>query len=204
MRETEGLTMYQGGSPIKAWYSSTHGGYVFSSGEIGWSGTSWTKHANDFDGSIGSFADLSSRAYDRDSPWFYCDWGSRGEYNKTAWLKSDELADIVNIILLVKNDPSTRDHLYQVDKSNPAGTDTWDFEKVKSELRSRGINPFSSISDALDQAEVLLLIFPATEETLLFLPRSLKTGLICAHLQIFKSSARCLMLKKDDKLEYDG
>ena len=148
VRETEGLTMYQGGSPIKAWYSSTHGGYVFSSGEIGWSGTSWTKHANDFDGSIGSFADLSSRAYDRDSPWFYCDWGSRGEYNKTAWLKSDELADIVNIILLVKNDPSTRDHLYQVDKSNPAGTDTWDFEKVKSELRSRGINPFSSISDA--------------------------------------------------------
>jgi len=134
VRETEGLTMYQGGSPIKAWYSSTHGGYVFSSGEIGWSGTSWTKHANDFDGSIGSFADLSSRAYDRDSPWFYCDWGSRGEYNKTAWLKSDELADIVNIILLVKNDPSTRDHLYQVDKSNPAGTDTWDFEKVKSEF----------------------------------------------------------------------
>ncbi|MBI5127240.1 hypothetical protein HZA76_02175 [Candidatus Roizmanbacteria bacterium] len=153
VRETDGLVIYQGGSPIKAWYSSTHGGYIFSSGEIGWSGTSWTKHASDFEGSVGSFSDLASKAYDRDSPWFYCDWGSRGEYNKTAWLKPQELADVANIILLVKADSSTRDHLYQPDKPNPAGTDTWDFEKVKSELRSRGINAFSSISDVTVSAD---------------------------------------------------
>lgn len=153
VQETAGKVMVQGGSPIKAWYSSTHGGYVFSSGEVGWSGTSWTKHASDFEGSVGSFSDLTSKTYDRDSPWFYCDWGSRSEYNKTAWLKPQELADITNIILLVKNDPSTRDHLYQIDKSNPAGTDTWDYEKVKSELRSRGINPFSSASDVSVSAD---------------------------------------------------
>ena len=147
VNDTAGWVMVSGGSPVKAWYSSTHGGYIFSSGEIGWSNTSWTKHASDFDGSVGSFSDLASRAYDRDSPWFYCDWGSRSEYNKTAWLKPSELADIANIILLVKNDPSTRDHLYQIDKPNPAGTDTWDFEKVRSELKSRGINPFSTLSD---------------------------------------------------------
>lgn len=150
---TSGQVMTQGGSPIKAWYSSTHGGYVFSSGEIGWSGTGWTKHASDFDGSVGSFGDLASRSFDRDSPWFYCDWGSRGDYNKTAWLKPQELADIVNITLLVKADSSTRDHLYQVDKPNPAGTDTWDFEKVKSELRARNITPFSSISDGSVSAD---------------------------------------------------
>lgn len=153
VNDTSGKAMVQGGNPIKAWFSSTHGGYVFSSGEIGWSGTSWTKHASDFEGSVGSFSDLASKAYDRDSPWFYCDWGSRGEYNKTAWLKPQELADIVNIILLVKNDSSTRDHLYQVDKSNPAGTETWDFDKVRSELRSRGINPYSSISDVSVSAD---------------------------------------------------
>lgn len=146
VQETAGKIMTQGGNPIKAWYSSTHGGYVFSSSEIGWSGTSWTKRANDFEGAVGSFADLNSKAYDRESPWFYCDWGSRPEYNKTAWLKSEELADIVNIILLVKADSSTSDHLYQVDKPNPAGTDTWGFDKVRQELRSRGITPFTSIS----------------------------------------------------------
>ncbi|MFH0979644.1 MAG: SpoIID/LytB domain-containing protein [Candidatus Roizmanbacteria bacterium] len=153
VNQTEGQVMVQGGSPIKAWFSSTHGGYVFSSGEIGWSGTSWTKHSNDFDGSINNFSDLTSRAYDRESPWFYCDWGSRSEFNKTAWLKPQDLADIINIILLVKNDSSIRDHLYQVDKSNPAGTDTWDFERVKSELRNRGIASFSSINDGSVNAD---------------------------------------------------
>lgn len=153
VNDTAGWVMTHNGSPVKAWYSSTHGGYIFSSGDIGWSGTAWTKRAVDFEGSVNSFSDLTAKSYDRESPWFYCDWGSRGEYNKTAWLKPHELADIVNIILLVKNDPSTRDHLYQVDKSNPAGTDTWDFEKVKAELRSRGISPFSSISDASVNAD---------------------------------------------------
>jgi len=143
---TSGQVMVQGGVAIKAWYSSTHGGYVFSSGDIGWSQTSWTKHTTDFDGSIGSFSDLSSKSFDKESPWFYCDWESRSEYNKTAWLQSEELADIVNIILLVKNDSSTRDHLYQVDKSNPAGTDTWGYDKVKQELKARNISPFSSVS----------------------------------------------------------
>src|SRR3989339_368136 len=86
VNQTEGQVMTQGGNPIKAWFSSTHGGYVFPSGEIGWSGTSWTKRASDFDGSVGSFSDLNTKAYDRESPWFYCDWGPRAEYNKTAWL----------------------------------------------------------------------------------------------------------------------
>lgn len=153
VNDTAGWVMVHNGSPVKAWYSSTHGGYIFSSGDIGWSNTAWTKRAVDFEGSVNSFSDLAVKSYDRESPWFYCDWGSRGEYNKTAWLKPHELADIVNIILLVKNDPSTRDHLYQVDKPNPAGTDTWDFERVRSELKSRGVGSFSSISDASVNAD---------------------------------------------------
>jgi len=147
VNDTAGWVMVKDGAPVKAWFSSTHGGYVFKSSEIGWSDTSWTKHGSDFEGSAGSFSDLASKAYDRESPWFYCDWGSRGEYNKTAWLKSEEVADIVNIILLVKNDPGTSNHLFQVDKSNPAGTDTWNADRVKTELRNRGKAPFSSISN---------------------------------------------------------
>lgn len=142
--------MVKGGSPIKAWFSSTHGGYVFSSAEIGWSGTDWTKHANDFTGSVNSFDDLKNNAYDRDSPWFYCDWGSRSEYAKTAWLKPEELADIVNVILLARKDSSTRDHLYQPDQPNPAGTDTWDAGRVRQELGGAAYSTIDSVSVSAD------------------------------------------------------
>jgi peptidoglycan hydrolase-like amidase len=138
--------MTQGGNPIKAWFSSTHGGYVFSSSDVGWSGTSWTKEARDTSGDVNSFSDLKNNAYDKDSPWFYCDWGSRADYNKTAWMKSDEVADIINVILLMQNDSGVKDHLYQTDKSNPAGTDTWDAGRVKQEL-SKYRTAYNSISD---------------------------------------------------------
>jgi SpoIID/LytB domain protein len=145
---TSGLVMLQGGNPVKAWFSSTHGGYIHSSGDIGWSDTSWTKNAQDTMNNVSSFSDLKNNAYDKDSPWFYCDWGSRSDHNKTAWLKSDEVADIVNVILLVQNqsDTATKEHLYQTDKSNPAGTDTWNAERVRQEL-SKYMTPYNSISD---------------------------------------------------------
>lgn len=147
---TAGKAMVQGGSPIKAWFSSTHGGYVFSSSDIGWSGTSFTKRAQDASGPINSFSDLQNNAYDKASPWFYCDWGSRGG---TAWLRQEEVADIVNVMLLVQADSGTKEHLYQTDKSNPAGTDTWSSDRVKQELRNRSIAPFNSVSGASVDAD---------------------------------------------------
>jgi len=144
---TAGQVMMQGARPIKAWFSSTHGGYIHSSADIGWGATSWTKNAKDTSSdSISSFDDLRNSAYDRDSPWFYCDWGGRKQYNNTAWLKPEEVADIVNVLLLVQRDSSVKEHLYQTDRPNPAGTDTWNEEKVKQELRSRGGTPFNTIS----------------------------------------------------------
>lgn len=152
---TKGDVMIQGGSPVKAWYSSTHGGYVFPTSEIpGWSATSWTKNAVDApSASFGSFSDLHANAYDRDSPWFYCDWGSRSQYNKTAWLKPDEVADIVNIILLARADSSTKEKLYQTDKPHPYDGELWAQDKVKSELRSRNITPYNNISDVSVSAD---------------------------------------------------
>ncbi|MEK7160079.1 MAG: SpoIID/LytB domain-containing protein [Patescibacteria group bacterium] len=148
VQETAGKVMINGGQVIKAWYSSTHGGYVFSTSELpGWSATSWTKHATDTTtGTASSFSELASNAYDRDSPWFYCDWGSRSQYNKTAWLKSSEAADIVNVILLARKDSSTGDHLYQTDKPHPYGGEVWNEDRVKQELSSRGGSPYNNIS----------------------------------------------------------
>lgn len=147
VNETSGRVMIKNGSPIKAWYSSTHGGYIFSSGEIGWSATDWTKHGIDSNGPVNNFSDLTNRAFDRESPWFYCDWGWRGEYNKTAWLKTEELADIVNVIILARYlSTEDKEHLYQIDKPNPAGKETWGMERIKSELRSRNAQVFNSIN----------------------------------------------------------
>lgn len=151
---TAGQVMVQGGNPIKAWFSSTHGGYVFASSEIGWSGTSWTKNAVDTTtGSAGSFDDLKNNAYDKSSPWFYCDWGTRSAYNGTAWLKSEEVADIANVLMLVQRDSSTKEHLYQPDKPNPAGTDTWDAARVRQELSSRGGSPLTNATSVSISAD---------------------------------------------------
>lgn len=157
VNDTAKKVMVQGGNPIKAWFSSTHGGIILKSSELpGWSDTSWTKHGNDTREGASSIEDLrdSNKAYDKSSPWFYCDWGSRAQYNGTAWLKSEELADIVNSLILAKRDSSNISHLYQPDKSNSEGVDTWDKEKVKNELKSQGENPFNSVSRVSISADV--------------------------------------------------
>lgn len=150
---TAGQVMTSGGQPIKAYFSSTGGGYTHSTADIGWSGTSYTKTAVDASGAIGNFSDLNNNAYDKASPWFYCDWGSRSQYGGTAWLQSGELADIINVILLAKADSAATPHLSQTDKSNPDGTDTWDANRIQKELQSHGVAPFHSISAASVDAD---------------------------------------------------
>ncbi len=130
---TAGWVLMDGGAPGFTQYASTHGGYILNLSKFDGTG-----------GNPSTFADLNSRAYDKDSPWFYCDWGSRSEYGGTAWLKSSEMADIANVIMLGKRDGSTSSHLSQSDGGVP---DTWDAEKVKSELRSRGGSPYSNVTD---------------------------------------------------------
>ncbi len=143
---TAGQVITSGGSPIEAWFSSTHGGYEFTSADIGWSSNSYTKEMYDGTGSVSSFSDLMNNAYDKESPWFYCDWGSRSENNNTAWLRPSELADIINVISLAKADGSTVSHLSQPDKPNPDGTDTWDANRVRQELQNRNLPAFTTIS----------------------------------------------------------
>jgi len=146
VEQTAGKVMVSGGSVVKGWYSSTDGGYTFSSADVWGSGTSFTKRVRDTSDSVGSFSDLLSKAYDRDSPCFYAAQGFRSEYGKSAWLKSEEVADIANMIMLTKRDSGLSEHLYQHDKPNPEGKETWDFGRVKEELKSRGGTPFSSVS----------------------------------------------------------
>ncbi|MBI3070113.1 MAG: SpoIID/LytB domain-containing protein [Candidatus Levybacteria bacterium] len=146
-RETEGKIMTNSGQIITAWYASTAGGYTFKSGDVGWSDRPWTKRVRDTTADVTGFSDLLSTAYDKESPCFYSAQGFRNQYGKSAWLKQNEVADIVNIILLARQDSSIREHLYQTDKPNPAGTDTWDEGRVKQELQNRNITAYNTISD---------------------------------------------------------
>src|SRR3989344_2057434 len=134
---TKGWVLMDGGNPGFTQYASTHGGYILNLGK--------------FDGSGGNptnFSELNERAYDRESPWFYCNWGARSQYGGTAWLKSEEVADIANVILLARYSDVDKEHLYQVDKPNPAGKETWDSGRVISELRNKGGSPVGDGSNA--------------------------------------------------------
>lgn len=147
VHETEGEVAVRDGQAIAAWFSSTDGGYTFRSGDVGWSDKPWTKRLRDTRGDISSFSDLMNSAYDKDSPCFYAAQGWRANYGKSAWLTPGEVADIANVVLLARQDSGTRAHLYQPDKSNPEGTESWDPDRVRSELRSRSITPFTSVSN---------------------------------------------------------
>lgn len=133
---TAGWVLMDGGNPGFTQYASTHGGYILNLSKF-----------DGKNGNPGNFGELNDRAYDKESPWFYCDWGARGSYSNTAWLKPAEVADIVNVILLARADSSSGDHLYQTDKPHPYGGEVWNEDRVRQELRNKGITPFNSVSD---------------------------------------------------------
>lgn len=137
VKETEGEVMTNGGQVIKAWYSSTDGGYTHTSADVPSFGgaTSWTKNTRDVNGDINNINDLFSKAYDRDSPCFYNAQGWRAQYNKSAWLKSEEVADIVNVIMLSADNNMI---------------DTWSADKVKSTLGGRAFSRIDSVSMEFD------------------------------------------------------
>ena len=68
VNDTAGAILTNNGSPIKAWFSSTAGGFTLSAGTVWGSDKAWTKTGADANGSAGSFADLRANAYDKDSP----------------------------------------------------------------------------------------------------------------------------------------
>lgn len=151
VNQTKGQVMTNGGQVITAWYSSTDGGYTHTSGEVWGSNRAWTKNLRDTTGGVGSFSELNDKSYDKDSPCFYAAQGWRDKYNKSAWLTREEVADIANVILLVRKNPSTACFVYQVDKSPPSPddvcpvTDNWSMEKVRQELGGEAMSSASSV-----------------------------------------------------------
>ncbi|EKD53522.1 MAG: hypothetical protein ACD_61C00023G0012 [uncultured bacterium] len=149
VEQTRGMVLRSEGQIAKAWYASTAGGYTYRSSDVWQRSTSWTKRLRDTEGDVGSLNDLFSKAYDRESPCLYTAQGSRKEYAKSAWLKPEEVADIANVILLVRRDSSIdRYTLCGENSPNKKCHDILSADTVKDKLRSAGGQPFDYISEA--------------------------------------------------------
>lgn len=135
---TKGWVLMDGGGPGFTQYASTHGGFILNLGKF------------DGNGSHSSFSEIQANAYDRDSPWFYCDWGARNQFSNTAWLRPSEVADISNVILLARKNPPSGEHLYQTDKPHPYGGEIWNEERVKKELGPEAYNNVADVSISAD------------------------------------------------------
>lgn len=135
VEETHGQVIVYGGSPIKAWYSSTAGGYTRlpTDFDVKWnSSPPYVKRVADLD--------KKGRAYDGpehgDSPWFHKAWYASSD--KHPWLTEEEMLDLLNAAQLPD---SYNEHLSAEEKGG------WDKEEVIKALKDEGIEPLEEITD---------------------------------------------------------
>ena len=144
---TRGWVLMANGSPFSAWYASTSGGYQESYSFNGYSTPGFWDTTSGRSG-------WTSSAYEKTagSPWFYKGWYKSRSGNNCGrahpWLTSTEMADILNAIIVFKNDGSSGPHLSQTDSCLGSIPDTWDKDKVASEADRYGgrVSSVNSVS----------------------------------------------------------
>ena len=126
--------MLVGGSPVKAYYSSTFGGYsrLPTDFDVGWNRSfDFLKRIRDADSSGNSF---DGPKYG-DSPWYYRAWYSAADGH--PWLSQDEMRDLLNSSLLPDSENGSL--------SSPQNGGI-SFDEVKNRLRSLGKSPIEDFS----------------------------------------------------------
>lgn len=112
--ETCGEYLTYDGSPIPAWYASTAGGFIRSSGDVWGSSRPYSERLKDWDCS----GSLENCAYDGpefgDSPWFKKAWGTGTE--RGPWLTETQMEDMFNAYLLSEANSDYNSDLSPVDK----------------------------------------------------------------------------------------
>ncbi len=124
---------------INAWYASTSGGYQESYSSLGHTTPAFWDTKNGRDG-------WTSDAYEKigGSPWFYKGWyKTRSGVScgrNHPWLNNNEMADILNAVLVYSNDNSSQNHLSQIDSKcfGEEIPDTWDRNRLKNEANKYG------------------------------------------------------------------
>ncbi len=149
VQETRGqiLVSNQTQEIISSWYASTAGGAIYSYRE------SVAGHTTPqlWDTSCGNQSCWPDNAYENlaGSPWFYKAW-YKNRSGKTCgrshpWLTQEEMADIVNALLVYQHDQSAISHLSQPDSCWGAIPNTWSRDRLRQETNRFG-GPITSIS----------------------------------------------------------
>jgi len=145
--DTKGKVMLsnKSGNIFSAWYASTSGGYT----------KGYTSNGHDipssWDTKCGNQGCWTADAYEKiaNSPWFYKSWYRTRSGNSCSrsspWLHEDELADIINAAIIIKNDGGSASHLSQTDGCLGSVPDTWDKGRVRDEAAKYG-GPVSSVN----------------------------------------------------------
>ncbi len=123
---TSGKVMISGGQPLKAYYSSTTGGFILSKG---WDTT-------DGQGG-GNFIDRAWEARGG-SPWLYKAWYRKGYTSSgdtcgrgNPWLTSAELADVVNAALAMRKGGVDKDRITPITTSCHSGN-PYSFDELRN------------------------------------------------------------------------
>jgi len=152
VRQTEGEVLVSriSGEVVNSWYASTAGGYIYSYSSLGHTTPGFWDTPRGRDG-------WTDEAWEKvgGSPWFYKAWYRKRSGDSCGrahpWLNQEEMADILNALLIYKNDEGAVSHLSSLDASSCFGTqisDTWDMAKVRQEAGKHGgpITRIDSIS----------------------------------------------------------
>lgn len=148
VNDTKGkiLVSNQTNEIVNAWYASTSGGYQESYSALGHS-------TPGFWDAKGGRNGWTSDAYEKigGSPWFYKGWYKTRSGTTCGrshpWLTQEEMADIVNAVIVYQADNGAQSHLSQEDSScyGDSIPDTWDKNKLRQEADDKG-GSISSIS----------------------------------------------------------
>ena len=148
VNETRGKVVYANGGPFSTWYASTSGGYQKSYSSNGYSTPGF------WDTSCDNQGCWTGEAWEKkaDSPWFYKGW-YKSRSGATCgrshpWLNQEEMADILNAVLVYRSGQGT-EHILPIDYVSCFGSsgDPWSINQMKNEANSRG-GSFSSVSSA--------------------------------------------------------
>jgi peptidoglycan hydrolase CwlO-like protein len=133
--ETRGkiVVSNQTGEIISTWYASTAGGAIYSYTTLG-----HTTNAL-WDTSCGNQGCWPDQAYEKvsGSPWFYKGWyktrSGKSCDRSNPWMTQDEFADLINAMIVYKNDQGSLGHLSQTDSCWGTVPDTWSKDEVRNQ-----------------------------------------------------------------------
>jgi peptidoglycan hydrolase-like amidase len=148
---TRGWVLYKDGKIISAWYASTSGGYQESYNALDYRKDGSSYNTPNFWDTANGRAGWTSQAYEKTagSPWFYKAWYKNRSGNSCGrshpWLTSEEMADILNAIVVYKNGDAS--HIWPLDYQSCFGQskDIWSRDQMKNEAKNKG-GGFSSVS----------------------------------------------------------